>query len=84
MMFPKILKAFVDINKIALYDTLEKIGIDYACAEKIISDSYPPDFCVNRAYSVAASTFYNLERLKVYNIPEVKKEFVNEGFFKVN
>lgn len=83
MMFPKILKAFVDINKIALHDALEKIEIDRETAEKIISDSYPQDFCVNRALSVASSTFYNLERLGVYNIPGVRDEFIKKGFFKV-
>ncbi len=82
MMFPKILKAFVDINKIALHDTLKKIDVDYDSAEKIISDSYPSDFCVNRALSVASSTFYNLERLGVYDIPGVRDEFVKEGFFR--
>lgn len=84
MMFPKILKAFVDINVIALYESLEKIEIDVDSAVKIISDSYPEDFCVNRALSVASSTFYNLERLGVYDIPGVKDEFIKEGFFKAN
>src|SRR3990167_7316257 len=71
MIFPKILKSFVDINKIALYDALEKIEVDRESAEIIIADSYPEYFCVNRAVSVASSTFYNLERLGVYNIPGV-------------
>jgi hypothetical protein len=82
MVFPKILKSFVDINKIALFDALEKIDVDRESAEIIIADSYPEDFCVNRAVSVASSTFYNLDRLGVYNIPGVRDEFIKEGFFK--
>lgn len=81
MMFPKILKAFVDINKIALFEALDKIEVDRDSAEKIINESYPENFCVNRALSVASSTFYNLERLNVYDIPGVKDEFIKEGFF---
>lgn len=83
MMFPKILKSFVGINKIALFEALEKIQVDRESAEAIISDSYPEDFCVNRAMSVASSTFYNLKRLKVYEISGVKDEFIKEGFGKV-
>lgn len=82
LIFPKILKSFVDINKIALFDALEKIDVDRESAEKIISDSYPEDFTVNRALSVASATFFNLERLKVYDIPGVRDAFINEGFFK--
>jgi hypothetical protein len=82
MIFPKILKSFVDINKIALFEALDKIDVDRESAEIIIADSYPEDFCVNRAMSVASSTFYNLERLGVYNIPGVRDEFIKEGFFK--
>jgi hypothetical protein len=82
MAFPKILKSFVDINKIALHEALAKIEVDRESAETIIADSYPEDFCVNRTLSVASSTFYNLERLGVYNIPGVKDEFVKEGFFR--
>lgn len=82
MAFPKILKSFVDINKIALHETLAKIDVDRESADTIIADSYPEDFCVNRALSVASSTFYNLERLGVYNIPGVREEFVKEGFFR--
>lgn len=81
MMFPKILKAFVDINKIALYEALNKIEVDRESAEIIIEDSYPADFCVKRALSVASSTFYNLERLHVYDIPGVRDAFIKEGFF---
>lgn len=82
MMFPKILKAFVDINKIALHEALAKIGVARELAEKIITDSYPEDFCINRAMSVASATFFNLGRLGVYGIPGVKDEFIKEGFFK--
>jgi hypothetical protein len=80
MMFPQILKAFVDINKIALYEGLEKIEVDKESAEIIVEESYPSDFCVKRALSVASSTFYNLERMGVYDIPGVRDEFVKQGF----
>lgn len=81
LVFPKILKSFVDINKIALFDTLSKLGVKREQSEIIINDCYPADFTINRALSVASSTFYNLERLGVYNIPGVKEAFVKEGFF---
>lgn len=79
-MFPKILKAFVDINKIALHEALNKIEVDREAAEIVIEESYPADFCVKRALSVASSTFYNLERLGVYEIPGVRDAFANQGF----
>lgn len=83
LMFPKILKAFVDINKIALFDSLDKLGVDREESTIIINDSYPADFCVKRAISVASSFFYNLDRLGVYQIPGVKDAFIKEGFFNV-
>lgn len=83
MIFPKILKSFVDINKIALYDALDKVNIDPVSAKKIIDDSYPDEFTVNRALSVASATFYNLDRLHVYDIPGVKDAFINEGFARL-
>lgn len=83
LMFPKILKAFVDVNKIALYDTLDKLNIDSISARTIIEDSYPAEFTVNRALSVASATFHNLKRLHVYDIPGVRDAFIQEGFTKV-
>jgi hypothetical protein len=80
MNFPKILKAFVDINTIALFDALNKIGIDQESAGIIIKDSYPLDFTIQRALSVAAVTFRIFDRLGVFNIPEVKEAFISEGF----
>src|SRR3990167_4927750 len=80
LIFPKILKSFVDINKVALFDALAKIGVDKQSAKMIIDDSYPEDFCVKRALSVASSTFFNLERLGVYSISGVRDAFKAEGF----
>jgi hypothetical protein len=78
--FPKILKAFVDINKIALFDALEKIEIDRDSAEIIINDSYPENFTIQRALSVASVTFRVFTRLGVFNLPGVREAFSNEGF----
>lgn len=80
LMFPHILKAFVDINKIALYEALEKVDVDNEAAKIIVEDSYPEDFCVKRALSVASFTFRNLEMRGVYNIPGVRDEFIKQGF----
>jgi len=81
--FPKILKAFVDINTVALFDALNKIGVDHESAEIIIKDSYPLDFTIQRALSVASITFRIFDRLKIFDIPEVKNAFVDEGFLMV-
>jgi hypothetical protein len=78
--FPKILKSFVDINKIALFDALEKIEIDRDTAEIIINDSYPENFTIQRALSVASVTFRVFTRLGVFNLPGVREAFSNEGF----
>jgi hypothetical protein len=78
--FPKILKGFVDINTIALFDALEKIGVDQQSSEIIIKDCYPEDFTVQRALSVASVTFRIFERIGVFSIPGVKEAFINEGF----
>jgi hypothetical protein len=83
MSFPKILKAFVDINTVALFDMLNKIDITREAAEIIIKDSYPEDFTVQRALSVASISFRVFERLGVFNIPEVKEAFISEGFLAV-
>ena len=71
MIFPKILKSFVDINKIALFDALEQIDVDRESAEIIIADSYPEDFCVNRALSVAHQLFIILIDLVSIACPEL-------------
>jgi hypothetical protein len=78
--FPKILKAFVDINTIALHEALAKIDIDRESAEIIIKESYPADFTIQRAMSVASITFRVFERIGVFNIPEAKQAFLQEGF----
>lgn len=77
---PKILKAFVNINTIALFDSLEKIEIDHRLAEIIINDSYPSDFAVQRAVSVASISFRIFDRLGMFKIPEIKDAFIQEGF----
>lgn len=78
--FPKIFKAFVEINKIALHDALEKINIDVESAKTIVDESYPVDFSVQRALSVGAITLRIFKRIGVFNIPEAKQAFINEGF----
>jgi hypothetical protein len=78
--FPKILKRFVDINTFALYDALEKVGFNHESSEIIIKDSYPSDFAIQRALSVAAVSFRIFDRLGVFHIPEVKDAFIKEGF----
>lgn len=80
IIFPKVLKAFADINTIALYEALAKINIDPTSAETIIKESYTTDFCVQRVMSVASVTFRVFERLGVFNIPEAKQSFIQEGF----
>jgi hypothetical protein len=80
MNFPKILKAFVDINTVALFDALEKIGVNKESSAIIIQDSYPADFTIQRALSVASVTFRIFERLGVFDIPGVRDAFINEGF----
>lgn len=80
--FPKILKAFVDINTIALFDALEAIGVDRKSAEIIIKDSYPQNFTIQRALSVASASFSNFERLGIYSMPEIKDAFIKEGFIQ--
>lgn len=80
MYFPKILKTFVKINTISLYEALEKIGVDHASSELIINESYPEDFNTKRALSVASATFRNFERLGIYNISGVREAFIEEGF----
>lgn len=80
---PKILKAFVDINTIALFDALIKIGIDAESANFIIKESYPYDFTVQRALSVASISFRIFERLGMFNLPEIKDAFIKEGFLQV-
>ena len=78
--FPKILKAFVAINTVALKNLLGKIKIDDESSKLIIEESYPQEFSVNRALSVASVTFRVFERLGIYAIPEVKEAFIKEGF----
>lgn len=81
--FPKILKAFVDINTVALFDMLKKINIEHESAAIIIKESYPDDFTVQRALSVASVTFRIFDRLGVFKIPEVKDAFIKDGFLMV-
>ena len=78
--FPKILKAFVDINTIALHEALAIIDVDRESAEIIIKESYPADFTIQRAMSVASITFRVFDRLGVFKIPEAKQAFLQEGF----
>lgn len=82
--FPKILKTFVKINTIALYDALDQIGVDHDSSELIINESYPEDFNIKRALSVASVTFRNFERLGIYNIPGVREAFIEEGFTNID
>lgn len=77
---PKILKAFVDINTIALYEALEEVGFDKEDSNIIISESYPKEFSVQRALSVASVTFRIFQKLNIYSIPEVREAFIKEGF----
>jgi hypothetical protein len=77
--FPKILKAFVDVNSIALLDSLENINIDCESAKMIIHDSYPPNFTTERALSVAAVTFRIFNKLNVFQITEIKDAFIEVG-----
>lgn len=79
---PKILKAFVDINTISLADALQCIGISTEAAGIIIADSYPTDFSVKRALSVASVTFRMFARLGILDIPEIKNAFIEEGFLQ--
>lgn len=78
--FPKIIKAFVAINHMALHDILEKVGFDHESAEVIINESHPADFNVQKALAVGSVTFRIFERLGVFNIPEAKQSFIQEGF----
>lgn len=78
--FPKIIKAFVDVNTIALHESLASIGIDRETAEIIITESYPADFSMQRALAVGSVTFRIFNRIGVFNIPEARQSFINEGF----
>lgn len=79
---PKILRAFVDINTIPLFDALDKIGVDSESAKTIIKESYPSDFTVQRAISVASVSFRIFDRLKIYDVPEIKNAFIQNGFIQ--
>jgi|GEM_PF-2761837 len=77
---PKILKAFVNINVYALQDTLSEIQIDKETANKIIQDSYPPDFAIKRALGVATVSFTVMRKIGIFRNPLIREAFIKEGF----
>lgn len=80
---PKILKAFVGINTVAFHEALAKIGIERESAEIIINESYPASCMAQRALSVASVSFRIFERLGMFDIPEIKNAFIEEGLLQV-
>ena len=78
--FPKILKAFVNINVYPLYEALNEIGVRGESAETIVTESYPVTFSVKRALGVATKSFDLFKRLQIFKHQDIRKSFIEEGF----
>lgn len=77
---PQLLLAFNQIDEKGILHALELVGFDRATGARIIADSYPADYPVQRARARASSALRLFQKYRLFEIPEVNQAFVQAGF----